>query len=93
MCLRLFSYDIKPDQKGHTNQGLVFACHVLTHKMYDILIYSMACMQCTIGWFSGAGATVCSVCSAGKYLSNAAGGVEASSCTSVSVLHNVLGTA
>ncbi len=41
-------------------------------------------LQCSIGWYSASGASSCTACSAGKYLTNAAGGTEAASCTSVS---------
>ncbi len=42
-------------------------------------------MQCASGSFSGSGASECTACSAGKYLSNVAGGTEAASCTAVSI--------
>jgi hypothetical protein len=41
--------------------------------------------QCTNGTFSGGGATACTVCSAGKYLTNSSGITEAASCTAVSM--------
>ncbi len=41
-------------------------------------------MQCASGSFSASGVSVCTACSAGKYLTSAAGGTEAGSCTSVS---------
>jgi hypothetical protein len=43
------------------------------------------CVQCATGWFSGTGASLCIACSAGKYLTNASGATDASSCTSVSI--------
>ena len=56
--------------------------HQATHDM-DVDTYVM-CLQCPVGWFSASGASVCTACSAGKYLTNASGGTEAASCTSVS---------
>lgn len=44
----------------------------------------MLCVQCASGWFSGSGASVCTACSAGKYLTNASGETDAGSCTRVS---------
>jgi hypothetical protein len=43
----------------------------------------LLCFQCEAGWFSGEGATVCTACSSGKYLRNAAGGTEEGSCIKV----------
>ena len=42
-------------------------------------------MQCGSGIFSASGASVCTACPAGKYLTNAAGGTHAGSCTNVSI--------
>ena len=44
----------------------------------------MVCMQCESGSFSASGASVCTACGAGKYLTLASGETEANSCTSVS---------
>jgi hypothetical protein len=41
--------------------------------------------QCQGDTFSATGATVCTACSAGKYILNRAGGTESSSCKDVSV--------
>jgi hypothetical protein len=49
----------------------------------------MARTQCPKGFFSAIGAKSiyeCIACSAGKYLTDASGGVEALSCTNVSVV-------
>ena len=51
--------------------------------MLDAVVYCI--LQCANGWFSVSGATACTACSAGKYLTLASGGTEAASCTSVSV--------
>ncbi len=50
-------------------------------------VFAYVHKQCASGSFSASGATVCTACSAGKYLTDAAGGTDAASCTMVSLEH------
>jgi hypothetical protein len=51
----------------------------------DTEVFAYVHMQCASGWFSASGASVCTACSAGKYVTKADGGTDADSCTSVSI--------
>ncbi len=57
-------------------------CCWLDQQLYLILIYEY--LQCASGLYAISGATVCTACAFGKYLTNPAGGTEAASCTAVS---------
>jgi hypothetical protein len=55
----------------------LFICICSYHPFYGV-------MQCGAGTFSAAGASACTSCSPGKYLTNASGATDQKSCTTVS---------
>jgi hypothetical protein len=77
-CIPLF-------EKLHAQQ------HILVYYNYNRSVPSqitlhpqIVCLQCPTGWLSASGATTCTACSAGKYLTSPSGRPEDAFCADVS---------
>ncbi len=74
-----------PDDKVSKQHVCVHESQTSTYPDIKLLTFIEE-LQCASGAFSASGASVCTACTAGKYLTLASGGTEAGSCTGVSFM-------
>ncbi len=84
----------RPTAEDKARWVFFLSVHISIQQTCSVSVHTMfyGVMQCSGGTFSAAGASACTSCSPGKYLTNASGETDLKSCTTVSTRPHVVHT-